>query len=119
MSRRRFRAFALCLAPALAGCNATPASPTGAVDFLLDAPFCGLTMPVSFAIDGQPVGVDTFRVGVVYGPPARLRSRPFTVTPGDHLLSATEVPFNYVWPSVTRHVEPGATITDTLPFYCS
>ena len=93
--------------------SATPKQPV--VFFAIDAPLCSSTIPVRFSIDSAEVGADTFVVN--YGPP-HTTSRGFTVSVGEHTLSA-RTEWNYVWPDKRVTLAAGETFTDSLPFYCS
>ena len=99
----------------LAACGATnPAAQPSTVFFRLDAPFCGMSLPVRFSIDGNVVGVDTFRVNLSN---PHLTTRGFSAASGRHVLSAFA--FAGTWPDTTVTLVPGVALTDTLPFYCS
>ena len=91
-----------------------PFHPDADCQFHLDAPFCSISLPVRFSIDGVVVGVDTFRVNLA---PNRLDSRSFPTTPGQHVLGAYA--FTGTWRDSTVIVKSGATTVDTLGFYCS
>ena len=103
---------------ALAACNGDdPSVPPVSVRFVIDAPFCGLTFPVAFSIDGAVVGTDTFRVHL---PPNHVESKVFSVAPGAHILGATTFGgFTYAWRDTTINAKPGASVVDSLGFYCS
>lgn len=99
----------------LVACGGTDSiTPESTVFFRLDAPFCGMALPVRFSIDGVLVGIDTFRVNV--GSP-HLTTRGFPTTAGRHVLSAYA--FAGVWPDTTVTLRAGIAMTDTLSFYCS
>ena len=103
------------LFPLLSCGGGTPtATSRSAVSFHLDAPFCSMSLPVRFSIDGVVVGVDTFRVNLA---PNRLDSQSFPTTPGQHVLGAYA--FTGTWRDSTVIVKSGATTVDTLGFYCS
>ena len=103
---------------AVGACMTTePATHTAQVHFVLDAPLCSSTIPVSFSIDGAVVGVDTFRV---HYPPNHTESRTFSVTLGAHVLGArTFGAFSYAWRDTVVIASSRAITTDSLPFYCS
>ena len=111
------RLAALAVTLSLVACS-TPSDAPGAtatVYFVLDAPLCSSQLAMQFDIDHLSVGADTFRVNLS---PNRTRSRAFTVSPGDHTLSARVVG-GYVWPDTVVRLVSGAVVHDSLPFYCS
>lgn len=96
-------------------CGGTePIPQESTVFFRLNAPFCGMALPVRFSIDGILVGIDTFRVNV--GNP-HLTTRGFPTSAGRHVLSAYAFPG--MWPDTTVTLRAGIAMTDTLSFYCS
>ncbi|MEO7997659.1 MAG: hypothetical protein ABI852_09450 [Gemmatimonadaceae bacterium] len=102
---------------ALTACSATKPIPQPAqVRFVVDAPFCGLSIPTMLLIDSVVVDTDTFRVHMQ---PDHLESKTFSVTPGAHLLGAkTFGGLAYTWRDTVVNVAAGAKVVDTLPFYC-
>lgn len=103
---------------ALGACSSTEPMPQSAtVHFVLDAPLCSSTIPVTFSIDGAVVGTDTFRVHL---PPNHTESKAFSVSLGNHVLGARTIgTFSYVWRDTVVKASAGAVAFDTLPFYCS
>lgn len=103
---------------ALTACTDTEPAPQPAqVRYVVDAPFCGLSLPVTFLIDGAVVGTDTFRVHLT---PSHLESKSFAVIAGTHVLGAqTFGGFTYKWRDTVVKAAAGANVTDTLSFYCS
>lgn len=106
-------------AAGMLACRATePARGPATVYFSLDAPFCGLAMPVEFYVDSLLVGTDTFRIHLA---PDHTTSRGFVAASGTHRLGARAVvgPGYYVWPDTVVSLGAGLTFTRSLPFYCS
>ncbi len=99
----------------LAGCQDDPQAPGTTVVFVLDAPLCSSSLPVEFLIDGTVAGSDTFRIHL---PPDDTISPVFRTSAGAHVLGARVIG-GFVWPDTTVTLAPGASITRTLPFYCS
>ncbi len=101
-----------------AACTITDSESHSAhVHFVLDAPLCSSTIPVSFFVDGALVASDTFRVHLS---PSHTESRMFSVGVGPHVLGARSFgAFSYVWRDTTVNVSSGVIATDSLPFYCS
>jgi hypothetical protein len=121
MARRSHVLYALGLI-GLCACENPAASPASAtVNFVAVSQTCSSVIPVAFSLDGQPLGTDTFRIAL---PNPHTTSRSFMVTPGQHALGA-HIPISanfgggYVWPDQTVNLVAGATVTDSLPFYCS
>lgn len=83
--------------------------------FELDAPLCSSQLPVEFRIDSLLAGSDTFRIHL---PPDHIRSRAFSVSPGEHRLSANVVN-GWIWPDTIVMLNSGESLTWMLPFYCS
>ena len=112
----------LIAASAVAGsaCAKESTAPQAAtVYFVLDAPFCGMSLPVQFLIDNAPAGTDTFRVNI---PQPHLTSAAIATTAGAHVLGAWVnggILGGYKWPNSSVTVAAGATVHDTLSFYCS
>ena len=97
-------------------CHNAPTVPSlAAVNYVLVAPLCSSIIPVEFTIDRERVGVDTFRVGLAN---AHTVSRAFILTEGQHTVEA-KTTSGYVWPVMTVTLARGATVSDSLPFYCS
>jgi hypothetical protein len=103
------------LAFTLASCDSGTSEADATVSFELDAPLCSSIIPVQFEIDGIQVGVDTFRIHL---PPDHVRSKAFSLDPGEHLLGAA-VPDGFVWPDTMVHLAAGDSLIRQLPFYCS
>lgn len=110
--RNLARAAVALLAP---GCGSATADDQAKVYFELDAPLCSSILPVEFRIDGQVVGLDTFRVHL---PPDHIRSRGYPVTAGEHDLGASVIG-GFVWADSQVTVGPGQSATRILAFYCS
>jgi hypothetical protein len=104
------------------------------VRFLIDAPFCGIALPVNCFVDNVQVGRDTmwFGVGADTSPAGTMGSRrfksyrSFSVHAGIHTLRATIVdtippdpPLIYSWPDTIVNAAVGAEVVRKLPFYCS
>jgi hypothetical protein len=106
----------LAAAAALAACTVVDPTPGATVDFLIQPYACSSRIPVEFTIDGKIVGVDTFLVDIT--PVDHVRSREFTVSPGQHTVHA-RTGFGYVYPDHTLMLASAQAATDTLPFYCS
>jgi len=114
MHRAALSTLILATAGALAACAIVDPAPAATVDFLIDAPLCSSRIPMEFTIDGTIVGTDTFFVHLA---PEHIRSRAFTMSPGQHTLHVRGG--LYVWPDRTLTLADGQSFTDTLPFYCS
>ena len=99
----------------LAACSASPSAPSASVRFVLNAPFCSSVLAMRFAIDGAPVGADTFRVNLAN---PRTASRRFVVAPGNHALGA-RVDGGVIWPDASVMLAAGTVFDDSLPMYCS
>ena len=99
-----------------------PSAPKATVRFMIDAPLCSSIIPVQFSIDRVLVGTDTFFVDVA--PREHLTSRDFAVSVGQHVLGARlslrgSFDSGKEFPDKTVNLAAGATVTDSLPFYCS
>ena len=91
--------------------------PPPKVDFLIDAPLCSSTIPVSLWVDGLQVGVDTFVVH--YGPPHE-RTRAFETSVGTHKLAVKHYPNGVlIQEDSTVALKAGQIYTFTVGFYCS
>ena len=112
---RRTALIAISVA-AVAACQTDPfTSPK--VDFLIEAPLCSMTLPVSLTIDGTQVGVDTLIVN--YGPP-HMRTRAFETFPGSHRLAVRFYPSgNLIQEDSVVTLAPGDSYTFRFGFYCS
>lgn len=117
------RARLTCIAmAAFTACGSTDSvQPQATLYFSLDAPFCGIALPVQFLVDSVQIGTDTFRVNLA---PNHTTSRGFGTAPGAHVLGA-RVGLGaayYPWPATPDTVvtlSAGTTFTRVLPFYCS
>lgn len=85
------------------------------VDFLLDLQLCSSIIPVQFTIDGNLVGSDTFRIGLVN---PHVRSPAYATTPGAHALGVQATNFGG-WGMKTVYLDAGRAYTDTLGGSCS
>lgn len=85
------------------------------VDFLLDLKLCSSIIPVQFTIDGNLVGSDTFRIGLVN---PHVRSRAYATTLGAHALGVQATNFGG-WGMKTVYLDAGMAYTDTLGGSCS
>lgn len=106
-------------AAGLLACRGTEPAPRPAtLYFSLDAPFCGMALPVEFYVDSLLVGSDTFRVNLA---PNHTTSRGFVAAAGTHRLGARAAigVGYYVWPDTVVSLGAGLTYTRSLPFYCS
>src|SRR5512141_2929047 len=112
MSRRT--PIGILLALSVGACMHTT-QPEAMVRFSIDAPFCGMSLPVQLSIDGTIVVTDTFRVHLAS---SRTTSDAFILPSGTHTLGA-RVPVGYVWADTSVTLAPGESFTRTLPFYCS
>jgi hypothetical protein len=111
------------LAVVVGSCSTVAPALPSTVYFSLDAPLCGLSMPMQFLIDSVPVGTDTFHVNAG-PPPNRTLSRPFATTAARHTLSARATigsihPIQHVWLDTVVTLGPHDTATMVLPLYCS
>ncbi len=113
MTKERLLTAALITAFAFACASAT-AIDGATVRFYLDAPLCSSVVPVELSIDRSVVAVDTFRVN--FASPHGT-SKPFTVSPGTHVLGARFG--SYIFPEKSVLFTPGLAVIDSLPFYCS
>src|SRR5687767_11495362 len=87
------------------------------VDFLIEAPLCSMTLPVSLIIDGTQVGADTLVVN--YGPPHE-RTRAFETFAGTHQLAVRFYPSgNLIQEDSVVTLASGDTYTFRFGFYCS
>jgi hypothetical protein len=87
------------------------------VDFLIEAPLCSMTLPVSLTIDGEQVGVDTLVVN--YGPPHE-RTRAFDVFAGTHQLAVRFYPSGIlIQEDSVVTLAHGDSYTFRFGFYCS
>jgi hypothetical protein len=91
--------------------------PPPRVDFLIDAPLCSMTLPISLTVDGAQVGVDTFEVHLG---PGNIRSRAFETTSGSHQLAVRFFPSgNLIQEDSTVTLRAGDAYTFRFGFYCS
>jgi hypothetical protein len=114
----RMRSLFAVAAAGLLGCRGMEPARVATVYFSLDAPFCGMALPVEFYVDSLLVGSDTFRIHL---PPDHTTSSAFSTAPGTHRLGARAsigVGY-YVWPDTIVSLGAGLTFTRSLPFYCS
>jgi len=116
--------FATCCAAIVVGAchGASATGPDGTVTYQLVTSTCQGITPIQFFVDHGLVGVDTFRFG--YGPsvPVHTTSPAFSVSPGQHGLSARALVLfgnGYTWTEQTVTLEPGGAVIDSLPLYCS
>jgi len=103
---------------ACSGASATALEAT--VTYQVVTSTCEGVTPIQFFVDHRLVGVDTFRFG--FGPPVHTTSPAFSVSPGQHGLSARAVDLfstGYTWTEQTVTLEPGGAVIDSLPLYCS
>ena len=85
------------------------------VDFLLNLHLCSSIIPVQFTIDGNVVGTDTFRIGLLN---PHVRSPLYATTRGVHVLDVQATNFGS-WGSKTVYLTAGTAYTDTLGGSCS
>lgn len=118
------RAFRFVWILLLLGCS-TDTTPTAAprVYFALDAPLCGIVLPMQFFIDSTLVGTDTFAINASPHP-RHILSRAFTTTASRHVVGARTVlgsnpPIDYVWPDTVVMLAPADSLAIQLPLYCS
>ena len=111
----RMRTGVLAMVIGLAACDKLTAPETATLYYVLDAPLCSSQLHVQFRVDDVLIGEDTFRVNLA---PNHTKSAPFTIPAGTHTVSARVVG-GFVWPDSLVAMPAGATINDTLPFYCS
>ena len=109
-------ALALIGFAALVACQNDPL-PSPRVDFLIEAPLCSMTLPVSLSVDGTQVGVDTLIVN--YGPPHE-RTRTFETTAGSHRLAVRFLSSgNLIQEDSSVTLAAGDSYTFRFGFYCS
>ena len=110
------RTLAVLAVAALLACETDPFQ-TAKVDFLIEAPLCSMTLPVSLTVDGNRIGLDTFVVN--YGPPHE-RTREFEIFAGTHQLAVRFYPSGIlIQEDSVITLAPGDSYTFRFGFYCS
>ena len=122
MAAHRVRGFAACgAAVVISACSSSsPTAPEATVTYQLVTSTCEGVTPIQFFVDRRLVGVDTFRFG--FGPPVHTTSRAFSVSPGQHGVSAQANGLfvsGYTWSEQTVTLAPGGAVVDSLSLYCS
>ena len=108
---------------AVGACNESTDARSAAVNFLFVPYACSTSVPIDLSIDNRVVATDTIKFAVP--PYDHVKSRDFVVSPGEHVLGARVViPVElggpgFAWPDKHVLLVAGATLSDSLPFYCS